>query len=202
MAMIVGSSELANPSTHSALDLFEKPSLLINYENAYDQKVETQTGCSGPTLEFTIAADNKNCVDLNCIFMQVLVSLKQGDGTTKVNETDNKVVLVNNVLHSLFVNCEVYLNGVIISNSNNFYAHEAFIETEYSLGADCKNTWARCQGYTYESDPSDFAGACFIARQIKDQNPTSFYGTLLSLIIFLHYRPIETYISSSTPCHI
>ena len=31
--------EIASPVTHSALDFFEKPNVLINYEGSYDQEV-------------------------------------------------------------------------------------------------------------------------------------------------------------------
>ena len=179
--MMSSSSEIANPATHSALDFFEKPSLLISYDNAYDQIIETQTGCAGPTLEFNVTADNRNCVDLNCIFLNALVSLRMENGTNKPVAADDQVVFANNLLHSLFVNCEIYLNGTPISNSNNFYAHAAFIETEYSLSSDCKNSWVKCQGYSYETNPNDFTSEVFKNRhhfQVTRENPTCLYGPL------------------------
>ena len=35
--------DIANPVTHTALDFFEKPSVLINYESGHDQEVFPQT---------------------------------------------------------------------------------------------------------------------------------------------------------------
>ena len=31
-------TDIANPVTHSALDFFEKPSVLVNYESGFDKK--------------------------------------------------------------------------------------------------------------------------------------------------------------------
>ena len=43
-------TDIANPVTHSALDFFEKPSVLVNYESGFDQEIFPQVGCNGPTL--------------------------------------------------------------------------------------------------------------------------------------------------------
>ena len=53
------SSEIANPVTHSALDFFERPSVLINYEGPFDQEVFPHLGCRGPQLDFFVTSDNK-----------------------------------------------------------------------------------------------------------------------------------------------
>ena len=46
-----------------------------------------------------------------------------------------------------------------ISSANGHYAHKFFIETEFSHGSDAKNTWLKCQGYEYESDPNTIPNA-------------------------------------------
>ena len=53
-AFNTAASDIANPVTHSALDFFEKPSVLINYECSFDQEVFPQVGASGPTLDFVV----------------------------------------------------------------------------------------------------------------------------------------------------
>ena len=45
-------SEIANPVTHSALDFFVKPSVLINYEGSFDQEVVPHVGYIGPPVGF------------------------------------------------------------------------------------------------------------------------------------------------------
>ena len=58
----------------------------------------------------------------------------------------------------MFSECTVSANGVKISNTNENYAHKAFIETEFSSGKTAKNTWLVCQGYYYEDEPAKIDG--------------------------------------------
>ena len=50
---------------------------------------------------------------------------------TDVTNTDAPY-FCNNVLHSLFCDCTVSANGLKFSNADGNYAHESFIETEFS----------------------------------------------------------------------
>ena len=52
-----------------------------------------------------------------------------------------------------------------ISNSNGVYAHIAFIEKEYSNGKEVKDTWLKCQRYTYEANPGDGTATVFASRR-------------------------------------
>ena len=152
------STEIANPVTHSALDCFERPHVLINYEGAYDQEVFPHVGCRGPQLDFFVTAENKNCIDLNRICLALDVSLYTPDGKTLVKPgTDPVLIYGNNLLHSLFSHVELFLNGKLISSSNNNYHHAAFVETELTSDTEGKQTWAQCQGYRYRGDAKQYA---------------------------------------------
>ena len=59
------------------------------------------------------------------------------------------ILFSNNTLHSLFSHVELFLNGKLISSSNNNYHHAAFVETELTTDPISKKTWACCQGYQY-----------------------------------------------------
>ena len=120
--LFVGNStEIAKPVTHSALDYFEKPEVMINYEGAYDQEVFPHVGCRGPQLDFFAAAEAKNLIDLNRIVLSVEVAIYLEDGKTKAKPGDFDAVFSNNTLHTLFSHAELYLNGKLISHSNNCY---------------------------------------------------------------------------------
>ena len=71
-------SDVAQPVTHSALDFFEKPSVLINYEGSHDQEVFPQVGCRGPQLDFVVTSDNRNLVDLNKIVLDIDCAIYKG----------------------------------------------------------------------------------------------------------------------------
>ena len=64
-------SAVANPVTNSALDFFERPSVLINYEESHDQEVFPQVGCRGPQLDFVVTSDSRNLIDLNKITLDL-----------------------------------------------------------------------------------------------------------------------------------
>ena len=76
--------DIANPVTHTALDFFEKPSVLINYESGHDQEVFPQTGPRGPTLDFVISGDQRNCIDMNYIHLAVQAAIYNPDGNEKI----------------------------------------------------------------------------------------------------------------------
>ena len=91
--MFVGNSlEIAKPVTHSALDYFEKPEVMINYEGSYDQEVFPQVGRRGPQLDFFVDAEAKNLIDLNRIVLNVEVAIYHDDGKTKAKPGEIEAV--------------------------------------------------------------------------------------------------------------
>ena len=95
-------ADIANPVTHTALDFFEKPNVLVNYESGFDQEIYPQVGSRGPTLDFLISGDQRNCIDLNYIQLGIQVSIYTPDGKDRVKASDaSKVVFANNALKSL-----------------------------------------------------------------------------------------------------
>ena len=141
--------EIASPVTHSALNFFKKPNVLINYEGSYDQEVFPHVACRGPQLDFFVTAEAKNLIDLNRILLSVKVGVYTEDGKTRAKVNEHPIVFSNNTLHTLFSHAELYLNGKLISHSNNCYLHAAFIETELTTDTEGKETWAKCQGCHY-----------------------------------------------------
>ena len=177
-------ADIANPVTHTALDFFEKPNVLVNYESGFDQEIYPQVGSRGPTLDFLICGDQRNCIDLNFLQLGLQVAIYTPDGKDRIKASDaSKVVFANNALHSLFSQVEVYANGILISDSNNTYHHRAFLETELTTNSDSKETWAACQGYTYDPEPSSDANKSeWLQYRLKDtltgDYTFNFYGSL------------------------
>ena len=125
---------------------------MINYEGSFDQEVFPHVGCRGPELDFFVTAENKNCIDLNRICLAVEICIYQPDGSEKLKPADVDLTFANNTLQSLFSHVEMFLNGKLISSSNNNYHHLAFIETELTTDIGSKLTWAPCQGYRYRAN--------------------------------------------------
>ena len=176
---------IPSEATHSSLDLFEKPPLLVTFDHSFEQKTGPLYSPSGSSLEFEVVGDRNNFIDLQKNYLEVKCRIQNVDGTdlryTAGDATATDAAhFVNNVLHSLFADCTVSANGIKISSANGHYAHKSFIETEFSYGADAKKTWLKCQGYEYEPNPAGIAAASRDARQVavRESEQITLYGKL------------------------
>ena len=164
-------------ASHSSLDLFERPPLLITFDTSFEQKVGPLYAPNGPTLEFEVVGDRTNFIDLQNIYLEVKCKILQSNNNNlRYNAADaalsDSPIFVNNTLHSLFSDCSVTANGIKISSSNGNYAQKAFIETEYSHNKEAKDTWLKCQGYSYEKSPSNFTETVFTEREAETRQST------------------------------
>ena len=74
---------------------------------------------------------------------------------------------VNNILHSIFSNAELYINNHQIYNSNGLYPHNFHISNNFkSTLSDCKGV-LHCEGYDYEDDPENLVEGPFFTRRMK-----------------------------------
>lgn len=168
---------LPHEATHTSLDLFERPSLLVAFDGAFQQKIGPVYSPNGSTLEFKVSGDRNNFINLQDMRLEISCSIQQQNGNNlryanaaqTVDNTD-KPVFVNNILHSLFSDCDVYANGIKISSANGVYGHKSYLETEMSHTKDAKNTWLVCQGYNYETEPHDSTHADIGNREQETRN--------------------------------
>ena len=134
---------IPSEATHSSIDLFEKPSLLVTFDQSFEQKIGPLYSPSGSSLEFEVVGDRNNFIDLRKIYLEIECRILQTDGTdlrytTGDANASDLLYFANNILHSLFADCTVSANGIKISTANGHYAHKSFIETEFSHGTDEK----------------------------------------------------------------
>ena len=172
-------------ASHSSLDIFERPPLLITFDTSFEQKIGPIYAPDGPTLEFEVTGDRSNFIDLQNIYLEVKCKIEQVNGdplryhATNATERDTPK-FVNNTLHSLFSDCSITANGIKISSANGNYAAKAFLETEFSTNKEAKDTWLRCQGYSYEDDPDDFTTEVF--TDIEAETRRSIVITLIGKV--------------------
>ena len=91
---------------------------------------------------------------------------------TDVDEEEEvaRVTYVNNIMHSLFSNVEVYINNQQIYNSNGLYAHKSYISNNFKAAISQYKCVLHCEGYDYEQDPEDIANPLpdpFFTRRMK-----------------------------------
>jgi hypothetical protein len=77
-------------------------------------------------------------MDLANTYLFVRAKVTKPDGSDL--DTNNAVGPVNNWLHSLISQVDVYLNDTLVTPSTNTYPYRAYIETALSYGADAKET--------------------------------------------------------------
>ena len=77
-------------------------------------------------------------LDLANTFLLIRAKVVRGVGTDLA--ADTPVAPVNNWLHSLFSQVDVYLNDTIVTPSSNTYPFRAYVDTVLSYGDEAKNT--------------------------------------------------------------
>ena len=165
--MLINSNALPIETSHTSLDIFGRPQLLVNFDGSFEQTIGQLYAPNGPTLEFEVKGDWTNFIDLQNICLEVKCKIVKTDNTNLNYVTGDATqqdtpVFVNNTLHSLFSDCTVTAQ---VSSANGLYAHKAFIEFEFSYNLEAKNTWLECQGYNYESNASTHTWTAFTKRE-------------------------------------
>ena len=99
------------------------------------------------------------------------------------------VAHVNNILHSIFSNVEVYINNQQIYNFNGLYAHKSYIANNFKGAISEYKGVLHCKAYDYEEFPDEImetplSEPFFTSRMKMVSRPDGFllYGKL-----FLHF---------------
>ena len=116
---------IPSEATHSSLDLFEKPPLLVTFDQSFQQKTGPLYSLSGSTLEFEDVGDRNNFIDLQKFYLEIKCRMPHTDGTDlrythgDANASDLPY-FAENILHSLFASCNVSADGIKISTANGY----------------------------------------------------------------------------------
>ena len=76
-------------------------------------------------------------------------------GDDEKDEKVARVTYVNNIMHSIFSNVEMFVNNQQIYNSNGLYAHNFYIWNKFKGAITEYKGVLHCEGYHYEQDPED-----------------------------------------------
>ncbi len=114
----MATSILPLETTHTSLDLFQRQSILINFTNAVVQEHLPISSPNGPTMEFKVTGEQNYFVDMNNAYLHLIVQIKNTDGSDLRYDGANLDAahsdlpkFVNNIMHSLFSECDLYANG-------------------------------------------------------------------------------------------
>ena len=161
--------------------------------SSHEQETYPTTSLDENCIEFEFETDQNYCVDLRQSFLALKLKFVKGRGydtfesmEKKKEHTDESIVFtetgddaeeevarvtyVNNIMHSIFSNVEVYINNQRIYNSNGLYAHKFYISNNFRAAISENKGVLHCEGYDYEQDPEDINNPLpdpFFTRRMK-----------------------------------
>ena len=123
----------------SELDLFAVPPTQRSIDEGQwiEHQPITSLDSGGP-IEVVVPGAGDAYIDLANTYLFVRAKIIRGAGTNLAD--DAPVAPVNNWLHSLFSQVDVYLNDTQVTSSSNTYPFRAYVETLLSYGAEAKKT--------------------------------------------------------------
>ena len=112
----------------SELDLFAVPPTQTSIEDGRwaEHQPLTYLDSGGPTA-FVIPGTGDAYIDLANTYLLIRAKVVRGVGTDLA--ADIPVAPVNNWLHSLFSQVDVYLNDTLVTPSSNTYPFRAYVDT-------------------------------------------------------------------------
>ena len=130
-------------SIKEELDLFSVPPSQTSLEQGkYVQYNPVSILSNNGPIEFLIPGENSSYIDLSNTLLHVRAKIKKQDGSVLGN--DSNVAPVCNFLHALWSQCDLYLNGVLVTQASNTYPYRAYIETLLSFGEEAKKSQLSC----------------------------------------------------------
>ena len=126
----------------SEVDLFSVPPTQQSLERGRWIDYAPLSSVQNPDSAITfLIAGTDEYIDLSKTILTVTGNIMKKDGTTKLTGGDqSNVAPVNNFLHSLFRQVDVYLNGKQVTPAMGTYAYRSYIETLLNYDVSAKES--------------------------------------------------------------
>ena len=125
----------------SEIDLFRVPPTQQSLERGRWIDYAPLSSVENPDSAITyLIAGTDEYVDLSKTILTVRGEITKGDGTKLTGGGQTDVAPVNNFLHSLFRQVDVYLNGKQVTPAMGTYPYRAYIETLLNYDASAKES--------------------------------------------------------------
>ena len=157
----------------SEIDLFRVPPTQQSLERGRWIDYAPLSSVENPDSAITyLIAGTDEYIDLSKTILTVRGEITKGDGTKLTGGGQTDVAPVNNFLHSLFRQVDVYLNGKQVTPAMGTYPYRAYIETLLNYDASAKESqFTSALYYKDTATKMDDAGALPSAITIKAKNP-------------------------------
>ena len=139
----------------SELDLFDQQSYDLSIVSTQVNTYHPSGPLSNATapIEFNIAGSDTGYIDLAKTKLYMRCKVTQASGAAVAAGV--KLAPINNICHSAFSQCAVYLNETLLTSTTQMYAFRAYLERLLSTGLEFNSTQALLAGYFKEQDPED-----------------------------------------------
>jgi hypothetical protein len=144
----------------SELDLFRPRAIQTNILKTEEISYKPLTSLENQSvIEFMCHGSGETYIDLSSINIAVKIQLLKNDKDAYVNADVVQPGVVNNMLHSLFRQVNLSLNGKSINTSDGNYSYRSYIETLLNFGDDASKTHLEMAGYNLDQKPMDNLGS-------------------------------------------
>ena len=161
---------------------------------SHEQEIYPTTSLNENCIEFELYTDRNYYVDLRQTYLALKLKLVRGRGYETYNTRElkkehkeeekaeeeetaeedapvHRITHVNNILHPIFSNVEVYINNQQIYNSNGLYVHKSYVSNNLKGAIFEYKGVLHCEGYDYEKFPDEIMEAPlsepFFTRRMK-----------------------------------
>lgn len=135
----------SNECLKSELHLFELPPTQTTLEaSRYIQYKPISSLTDDSPIEFVIPGAGEEYLDLAHTMINLRVSIQLPGVDKAASGSAPQAGPVNNFLHSLFSQVDIYFNQKPVSPPNNHYAYRAYIESLLNYGAAAKDSHLSC----------------------------------------------------------
>ena len=161
-------------------NLGRKVPIVDDVLSSHEQEIYPTTSLDENCIEFEFQTDRNYYVYLRQSFLALKLKYVKGRGYDTYESKEKKkehkaesvvftetgsddeeevarVTYVNNIMHSIFPNVEVYINNQQIYNSNGLYAHKSYISNNFNTAISEYKGVFHCEDYDYEQDPEDIS---------------------------------------------
>jgi hypothetical protein len=137
----------------SELDLFSVPPTQTSIEeSSWDIIYPTGNFDLSNTITFNIHGTNTHYINLS--ETEIYLKCKLVDTTNTIKDLTGNVAVspINNVMHSIFSQIQVYLNNAPVENSNDTYAYRAYLENLLCYSKEAKENFLINEGWLEGDD--------------------------------------------------
>ena len=128
-------NELSCECTKSELDLFAVPPTQTSVQQAGWVEYQPLTSILGNApIEFDVIGSGEDYIDVANVLLYVRAKITQNNNANL--DADSISAPVNLLLHGMFSQVDVTLNGTLISSSTNTYPYRSMLETLLIDGED------------------------------------------------------------------